>query len=231
MIYLESRRRKAKANGEGYGIGHKNEPEPLTDEKLPNAFIAILPLIIIGVFNKVFTGLIPQVYGKKFDFESINIPKVAAVDVTKETAIWAVEGALVLGILTVLLFSFTRVKQNFNAGINASIGGALLATLNTASEYGFGGIIALLPGITGSASGGMSIALATMGDKYLEQAEKLGINPEVMHRVASMASGGMDTLPRNGAVITLLAVAGLTHRQSYIDIFAMRLIKTLAVFL
>lgn len=258
MIYLESRRRKAKANGEGYGIGHKNEPEPLTDEKLPNAFIAILPLIIVGVFNKVFTGLIPQIYGKKFDFASINIPKVAAVDVTKETAIWAVEGALVLGILTVLLFSFTRVKQNFNAGINASIGGALLATLNTASEYGFGGIIALLPGfkavnagmshtftnplvneavttttlagITGSASGGMSIALATMGDKYLEQAEKLGINPEVMHRVASMASGGMDTLPHNGAVITLLAVTGLTHRQSYIDIFAMTVIKTLAVF-
>ncbi|MFT9847320.1 GntP family permease [Aneurinibacillus sp. REN35] len=258
MIYLEWRRRKAKIAGEGYGTGHKNEPESLADEKLPHPFIAILPLIVVGVFNKVFTNLIPQFYGKKFDFEAINIQKVSAVDITKETAIWAVEGALVLGILTVLLFSFNRIKENFNAGINVSIGGAMLATLNTASEYGFGGIISLLPGfkavnsamsntftdplvneavttttlagITGSASGGMSIALAAMGETYLEQAQKLGISPEVLHRVASMASGGMDTLPHNGAVITLLAVTGLTHKQSYIDIFAMTLIKTAAVF-
>jgi H+/gluconate symporter-like permease len=52
-----------------------------------------------------------------------------------------------------------------------------------------------------------------------------------MHRVISMASGGMDTLPHNGAVITLLAVTGLTHRQSYKDIFAITIIKTVAVFL
>jgi H+/gluconate symporter-like permease len=44
-----------------------------------------------------------------------------------------------------------------------------------------------------------------------------------------MASGGMDTLPHNGAVITLLAVTGLTHRTSYIDIFLITIIKTLAV--
>jgi H+/gluconate symporter-like permease len=40
----------------------------------------------------------------------------------------------------------------------------------------------------------------------------------------------MDTLPHNGAVITLLSVSGLTHRQSYGDIFAVTLIKSLAVF-
>ena len=51
-----------------------------------------------------------------------------------------------------------------------------------------------------------------------------------MHRVAAMASGGMDTLPHNGAVITLLAVCGLTHRQSYKDIFAITCLKTIAVF-
>ena len=39
-----------------------------------------------------------------------------------------------------------------------------------------------------------------------------------MHRVAAMASGGFDSLPHNGAVITLLAICGLTHRQSYADI-------------
>ena len=57
-----------------------------------------------------------------------------------------------------------------------------------------------------------------------------GIPFEVLHRVAAMASGGMDTLPHNGAVITLLAVTGLTHKQSYKDIFVITSIKTLAVF-
>ena len=88
-----------------------------------------------------------------------------------------------------------------------------------------------LAGITGSASGGMGIALSAMSDKYIEAINKYNIPPEVMHRVISMASGGMDTLPHNGAVITLLAVTGLTHRQSYKDIFAITIIKTVAVFL
>ena len=88
----------------------------------------------------------------------------------------------------------------------------------------------VLAGITGSASGGLSIALEAMGRHYLEAARAQGVGPELLHRVAAMASGGMDTLPHNGAVITLLAIAGLTHRQAYADIFAITLIKTAAVF-
>ena len=87
-----------------------------------------------------------------------------------------------------------------------------------------------LAGITGSASGGMGIALAAMSETFIANANAVGIPMEVLHRVASMASGGMDTLPHNGAVITLLAVTGLTHRQAYKDIFAITLIKTAAVF-
>ena len=144
-----------------------------------------------------------------------------------------------------------------NGPVKTAVAGALLASMNTASEYGFGAVIAALPGfrvvadalraiphplvneavsvtalagITGSASGGMSIALAAMADTFTQAADAAGISPEVLHRVAAMASGGMDTLPHNGAVITLLAVTGLTHRQSYRDIFAITLIKTLAVF-
>lgn len=90
--------------------------------------------------------------------------------------------------------------------------------------------VTALAGITGSASGGMSIALAAMADTFIANAQAAGIPMEVLHRVAAMASGGMDTLPHNGTVITLLAVTGLTHRQSYRDIFAITLIKTLAVF-
>jgi H+/gluconate symporter-like permease len=88
----------------------------------------------------------------------------------------------------------------------------------------------ILAGITGSASGGMSIALAAMANQFIAAANAHGIPMEVLHRVAAMASGGMDTMPHNGAVITLLMVTGLTHRQSYKDIFAMTCIKTSAVF-
>lgn len=76
----------------------------------------------------------------------------------------------------------------------------------------------------------MSIALAAMADTFIANAQAAGILLEVFHRVAAMASGGMDTLPHNGAVITLLVVTGLTHRQSYKDVFAITIIKTLAVF-
>ena len=87
----------------------------------------------------------------------------------------------------------------------------------------------MLAGITGSASGGMSIALAAMSETFIANAQAAGIPMEVLHRVASMASGGMDTLPHNGAVITLLTVTGLTHRQAYKDIFVITVIMTLAM--
>jgi H+/gluconate symporter-like permease len=76
----------------------------------------------------------------------------------------------------------------------------------------------------------MSIALAAAADRFISAAQASHIPLDVLHRVAAMASGGMDTLPHNGAVITLLAVTGLTHKTSYVDIFAVTGIKTLAVF-
>ncbi len=258
MTYLEWRRRRAQAASEGYGEGHRNEPEPFASDVLPHPALALVPLVVVFVLNRVFTDLIPRHYGAAFDFAALGIPKVDALDVTKLTAVWAVEGALLVGVATVLLLAFRPVSRGLSVGLNAAVGGAMLASLNTASEYGFGGVIASLPGfavvnkalgstfqdplvneavttttlagITGSASGGMSIALAAMGPTYLAQAAAQNIPPEVLHRVASMASGGMDTLPHNGAVITLLAVTGLTHKESYVDIFAMTLIKTAAVF-
>jgi H+/gluconate symporter-like permease len=77
----------------------------------------------------------------------------------------------------------------------------------------------------------MSIALAAMGETWLRQATQAGIPAEVLHRVAAMASGGMDTLPHNGAIITLLAITGMTHRRSYGDIFVLTVLKTVAAFL
>jgi len=257
MAYLEWRRRQALAAGEGYGSGHINEPEPIPDSKLVNPWIAILPLVVVAVLNKVFTIFVNNSYGKTYDLSMPGLDKPIGVTISGVAAIWAVEGALLLGILTVFVFAFRTVREKFTEGSKSAIAGALLASMNTASEYGFGAVIAALPGfiiirnaltaiphplvneavtvttlagITGSASGGMSIALAAMADQFMTAANAAGISPEVLHRVASMASGGMDTLPHNGAVITLLAVCGLTHRQSYKDIFAITFIKTTAVF-
>jgi H+/gluconate symporter-like permease len=76
-------------------------------------------------------------------------------------------------------------------------------------------LINVLAGITGFGSGGINITLGIMAEKYVEAANAVGIPLEVMHRVIAMAAGGIDTLPHNRAVITLLAVCGLTHRQAY----------------
>lgn len=81
-----------------------------------------------------------------------------------------------------------------------------------------------LAGVTGSASGGMRIALSTLGGHYLNLANATGISPELLHRVAVMASGSFDSLPHNGAVITLLSICKLSHKQSYFDIFMVSVI-------
>lgn len=261
LAYLEWRRRVAARNGEGYasGVELRNEPEIFRGDKLAHPLVAVLPLVLVGVANFLFTRWIPGWYGESQSFVPavIGNPDPVVQEVKKVAAIWAVQGALLVGIASVIAFAWKPVLASFAEGTKSAIGGALLASMNTASEYGFGAVIAALPGflvvanalqaipnplvneavsvtalagITGSASGGMSIALAAMADSFIANAQAAGIPMEVLHRVAAMASGGMDTLPHNGAVITLLAVTGLTHRQSYKDVFAITVIKTLAVF-
>ena len=174
------------------------------------------------------------------------------------SALWAVQIALFAAIVVIVVIAWQRIRLTFQVATGSAVGGAILACLNTGSEYGFGAVIALLPGfraindflsrtiedtllniavttnvlagITGSASGGLSIVLGSLGQTYVERAQAAGIPLEVVHRIAAMASGGMDTLPHNGAVITLLAITGLTHRQSYPDIFMMTIFKVAAAF-
>ena len=256
-LYLEAMRRKAQRRGEGYGSELVNEPETPADLNLPHPVIALLPLIIVGVANLLFTWLIPQAYGSHFLIDLPGLKAPMESDVKKMVAIWAVMAALLCGIITIFLFAGRSLKGKLADGSKVAVGGAMLAALNTASEYGFGGVIAALPGfvqvadalkaipnpllnqaitinilsgITGSSSGGMSIALAAMADRFVESAHAAGIPLEVMHRVASMAAGGMDTLPHNGAIITLLAVTGLTHRQAYKPILGITLFKILGAF-
>ncbi|MCY8231777.1 GntP family permease [Priestia endophytica] len=272
LFYLEWRRKQAAKRGEGYS-GSLTEEQLAASSELAKEeskvsvesvttarkILAFVPLVLVGVSNKFFTEMIPKWYSGGFDFSKIGLPTYNEVDLSKVTGIWSVEIALALGIIATIALNWTPVVQNMKKGLTEGISGSLLAVMNTASEYGFGAVIAALPGflvirdgisqaftnplvnsavttnvlagVTGSASGGMSIVLGVMGEKYYQVAQAANIDLEVMHRVISMASGGMDTLPHNGAIITLLAVTGMTHKQSYGDIFVITVVKTLAAFL
>ena len=160
--------------------------------------------------------------------------------------LWALIVSIFAAIL-LHLFIYRNQLRSWVQSVNDGTMGSLLPIFNTASEVGYGATIAslslfliirdsvlsiapqypliseaisinVLAGITGSASGGLSIALESLAESYLQLAEQAGISGELLHRVASMACGGFDTLPHNGAVITLLTICGLTHRKSYLDI-------------
>ena len=168
---------------------------------------------------------------------------------------WAVAVALAAAILTLVLVNRRRLpalRASMDAGANASV----LPAFTVASLVGFGAVIAMLPAfavvrewvlsvgggplvslavatnvlaaLTGSASGGMTIALDALGETYMRIAAQQGIDPALMHRVAAIGSGTLDSLPHNGAVVTLLAVCGATHRDSYPDIVMVAIVGALA---
>jgi hypothetical protein len=116
--------------GEGYGTDLRNEPEAFEAPQLPNAWIALSPLVVVGVANRVFTDLIPRFYGATYQM-ALAGAKPVVTEVAKVNAIWAVEAALLLGILTVLAFALKPVTARFAEGSKAAIAGALLASMNT----------------------------------------------------------------------------------------------------
>lgn len=263
LFYLNHRYKAALASGEGYGNHTLNEPEVHedTDAKLPSWQIGVIPLLSVLIINFALINYFTWNPTMLAPFQAMKLPLVAA-SVKNVISIWSLIIALVVGILLAMGLGYKTIPKggSLAKAMNAGAIGSLLAIMNTASEVGYGNVIAALPGfnfisnalmsikiggtplvseavtvttlagVTGSASGGMSIALDLMSKDWLAWAQSIGMSPEILHRVASMASGGMDTLPHNGAIITLLAVCGLTHKQAYKDIFALTLMKTCIAF-
>lgn len=159
--------------------------------------------------------------------------------------VWSVIVALTAGIVALLVTNFDRLpglRSIIDAGVNA----AVLPIMSVASLVGFGAVVAALPAfetvkvwvlgieggplvslaiatnilaaLTGSASGGLTIALDALGPTYMEIAHQTGLNPELMHRVAVIGAGTLDSLPHNGAVVTLLSVCGVSHKDGYLDL-------------
>lgn len=232
----------------GYGENHTNEPEEQEEGNLPSFWIAMTPILVVILTNYLFTEiLIPR-----WDVSYLNSDKFGHINVNKLTGIWSMIIALVAANITVLLINFKKFN-NLNKSLTDGAMGSMLPTFNTGSEVGYGVTIAslaafaiikeavvnispgnpmisevvainVLAGITGSASGGLTIALGALGDTYNQMAQSAGISLDWMHRLASMASGGLDSLPHNGAIITLLTICGLSHKQSYKDIAVVSLL-------
>jgi H+/gluconate symporter-like permease len=211
--------------------------------ELPGFMLAMTPLILVIVLNYLFSEkLIPN-----WDTNYLSMPVFGVASIKGVKGLWAIIISLLAAIGFIMVF-LRKFNPKMIDSINAGTMGSLLPIFNTASEVGYGAVIAslasfailkeavlgifpsnpliseavainALAGITGSASGGMSIGLEVLGARYLEMANQMNINPELLHRIASLSSGGFDTLPHNGAVISLLTICGLTHKQSYLDIF------------
>lgn len=210
---------------------------------LPSAWIGLVPLIIVVLGNYILsTYVFPSL-----DLDYLSQAKWGGITAGKVIGIWSLITSLTAAVITLLFLARKYIASPIKS-LNQGTMDSLLPIFNTASEVGYGACIAsfasfvviknavlgiapsmpliseavainALAGITGSASGGLSIALQALADNYMQMAVQAGISPELLHRVASMACGGFDTLPHNGAVITLLGICGMTHKKSYKDIF------------
>lgn len=259
FIYLEFRRKQMARSGEGYGNHTLNETVIDPEASLPPWQLSIIPLIVVLVLNFYFSMIFQWDDALLEPFRAMNVPLLAK-GVHNVVAIWAlVLGLLAAIIIAAATGRKFMSRTSVKAALNAGALGSLLAIMNTASEVGYGNVISSLPGflevadallgigqgmplfnvalmvnilagITGSASGGLSIALDIFGQHFLAETAAVGIPAEVVHRIAAMASGGMDSLPHNGAVITTLAICGLTHREAYKDMFAITLLKVVVAF-
>jgi len=229
-------------------------PDTAPDAPSLPLWVALVPILSVGVV----TLLMGNVVLPALDTGYLADPGYGMTELSRVRGLWSVVTALGVALALALILSRpSGMMQVLNTGAES----ALLPLFNTASLVGFGAVIASLPGfevlresldalsggnvlisaavsssalagITGSASGGMSIALDVLGPSLMAQASVQGVDPALLHRVVAVATGGLDTLPHNGAVITLLGICGMTHKQAYGDIFVVAvLVPTIACIL
>jgi H+/gluconate symporter-like permease len=210
-------------------------------DSVPSIVLAALPLVVVVAVNLVMSLFVLP----RLDFSFLAEERWGGTSITAVAGVWSVVIALAAAIVAVIVFNRPRLpslRQSMDAGANASV----LPALSVASLVGFGAVVAALPAfaivrdwvlaieggplvslavatnvlaaLTGSASGGLTIALDALGQTYMAIAAQTGLSPALMHRVAVIGSGTLDILPHNGAVVTLLAVCGMTHGESYFDI-------------
>jgi H+/gluconate symporter-like permease len=220
-------------------------------EVRPAPFLAFLPLLVVVLTNLLMSFVVLPNMDASFLMEE----RWGGITLSAVSGVWAVVTALLAGILVLLVTSgrlIPAIRTSVDAGANA----AVLPVVSVASLVGFGSVVAAMPAfetvrewvlgigggplvslavatnllaaLTGSASGGLTIALDALGPTYMAIAAERGIDPGLMHRIAVIGAGTLDILPHNGAVITLLAVCGCTHKESYFDIVMVAIVSSLA---
>jgi len=218
--------------------------------QLPGIVVALLPLVVVMAVNLTMSLLVLP----RLDTDYLAQPRWGETSLASVGGVWSVIVALSAAIIVLFAFNRTRfptLRETVDAGLNA----AALPVIGVASLVGFGAVVASLPAfqvvsdwvlgieggplvglafatnvlsaLTGSASGGLTIALGALGETYMALAATYGIDPALMHRVAVIGAGSLDSLPHNGAVVTLLAVCGATHKESYFDIVMVAIVSAL----
>lgn len=234
MMWLSFRTKKAKANGEGYG-NHEDKLEEISGN-IPGIVMAVVPILIILVVNLVLSKIVyPSADGSYMEQFGSTLEA--------NSGTWSVLLGMLVSIIFIIVSNFGRIKDKLKDGLKTSAIDSLTPLVNSCAVVGFGSVVKVLPifavvsgavlglsalpllsevvsvnllcAMTASASGGLSAALEVMGDTFLQS----GINPQVLHRLASICSGGLDNLPYNGATVTVIALCGMTHKKSYLDMF------------
>ncbi len=217
---------------------------------MPPIALAALPLLVVVCVNVLMSLLVLP----RLDVAFLAEKRWGATSLAAVGGVWSVVTALAAAILTAIVINWRRLpalRDTMDAGANASV----LPVLSVASLVGFGAVVAALPAfsmvrdwllsieggplvslavatttlaaLTGSASGGLTIALDALGGTYMRLAAEAGIDPALLHRIAVIGAGTLDSLPQNGAVVTLLAVCGSTHRESYLDLLVVAIVGPL----
>ena len=227
--YLEHQRVRAKAAGEGFVPGPRDVIQENNSANLPPWHWAVSPLVIvIGlIVSPRVISTASGTLGELMQFAG------------SEPIMWP---SISLGIGTILCLAlFRSIRQTAFTTLGNGTNDSLMPMLNSAAIIGYGGVVVQTPGfqqlgdvvlnsslppllslfgsisvisaVTGSASGGLQIFMQTMAQDYIA----MGLDPEVVHRVATVAAGGFDSLPHCGAVITMLTITQLTHKEAYRD--------------
>ncbi len=236
--YLERQRTLAAVRGEQFVPGPRDRMEPVEPHELPGALAASTPLAVV-----LLTILLPRVLIGTVDIDALaadSITRQLLQFASSQPIVWPSIALIAGSLLATLMFPRARRKALDLMGDGTQ--DAIMPLLNTAAVVGFGGIvtqtegfvqfsgallnsglpplisaftsISLVAAITGSASGGLQIFMQTMAPAYLE----MGVDPEALHRIVTMASGGFDSLPHCGAIIAMLTITGLTHKEAYRDV-------------
>ena len=243
LWYLEWQRKKAAAdsdhfqpNGSDQKILAGPEGEVQTNWKLS----------LVPPFTVLFVILAPKLLGALAGDGGTGAMADMMAYSSANPLLWATLALTVGSVICLLIFrvSLGRSSDMVGAGFNNS----LLPLLATSIVIGFGGIVTRTEGfadfvtlltssnlephisavlsvsglsaLVGSASGGLQIFMATMAEHYLA----LGVDPAILHRIVTIASGGLDSLPHSGAIVAMLAVTGLTHKEGYRDLFVITVI-------